>query len=123
MDRTEAEKNIAQLREEIRKHDRLYYQDTAPLVSDREYDRLYKELVDLETQFPDLLTPDSPTQHVGGKPLEAFAQIQHVRRRLTPKNPNPEKKAPIFYNRFPPLWPNKKIPSAIEPKWNGLRFR
>ena len=44
MDRTEAEKNIAQLREEIRKHDRLYYQDAAPIISDREYDRLYKEL-------------------------------------------------------------------------------
>src|SRR5678815_4062051 len=77
MDRSKAEKNIAQLREEIRKHDRLYYQDAAPIISDREYDRLYKELVDLETQFPDLLTPDSPTQRVGGKPLQAFAQIQH----------------------------------------------
>ena len=69
MDRTEAEKTIAQLREEIRKHDRLYYQDAAPIISDRDYDRLYKELVDLETRFPDLLTPDSPTQRVGGKPL------------------------------------------------------
>src|SRR4026208_2363209 len=75
IDRTEPEKNIAQLREEIRKHDRLYYQDAAPVISDRDYDRLYKELVDLETQFPELLKPDSPTQRVGGKPLEAFAQI------------------------------------------------
>ncbi|HTH19460.1 MAG TPA: hypothetical protein VL912_05230, partial [Candidatus Udaeobacter sp.] len=77
MDQAGAEKNIARLREEIRKHDRLYYQHAAPVISDREYDRLYKDLVDLETQFPDLLTPDSPTQRVGGKPLEAFAQIQH----------------------------------------------
>ena len=74
MDRTEAEKNIAQLREEIRKHDRLYYQDAAPIIRDREYDRLYKQLVDFETRFPDLITPGSPTQHVGGKPLEAFAR-------------------------------------------------
>src|SRR6187551_3153845 len=63
MDRAEAEKNIAQLREKIRKHDRLYYQDAAPIISDREYDQLYKELVHLERQFPDLRTPDSPTQH------------------------------------------------------------
>ena len=77
MDQTEARKKIAQLREEIGKHDRLYYQDAAPIISDREYDRLYKELIDLETRFPDLITRDSPTQRVGGKPLDAFAQIQH----------------------------------------------
>ena len=78
MDRKEAEKEIAQLRQEIRNHDQLYYDEAAPIISDREYDRLYKKLVDLETQFPDLVTTDSPTQRVGGKPLEAFAQIQHV---------------------------------------------
>jgi len=72
--------NHARLREEIRKHDRLYYQDAAPIISDREYDRLYKKLVDLEMQFPDLLTPDSPTQRVGGKPLQAFSQIHHRHR-------------------------------------------
>src|ERR1043166_10177393 len=77
MERKEAAQRVDELREQIRKHNRLYYQDAAPVISDREYDRLYKELVDLETQFPDLLTPDSPTQRVGGKPLEAFAQIQH----------------------------------------------
>src|SRR5262245_38095860 len=78
MDRKEADKKIAQLREEVRKHDRLYYDEAVPIISDREYDRLYKDLVDLETQFPDLVTPDSPTQRVGGKALEAFAQIQHI---------------------------------------------
>ena len=59
-DEKEAAKRIEQLREEIRKHDRLYYDEAAPIISDREYDRLYKELVALETQFPDLVTPDSP---------------------------------------------------------------
>jgi len=66
MEEKEAAKRIQQLREEIRKHDRLYYEEAAPIISDREYDRLYKELVDLETQFPDLITPHSPTQRVGG---------------------------------------------------------
>ena len=58
MDQTEARKRIVQLREEIGKHDRMYYQDAAPTISDREYDRLYKELIDLEARFPDLITAD-----------------------------------------------------------------
>src|SRR6476620_11535527 len=120
MDRTEAEKNIAQLREEIRKHDRLYYQDAAPIISDREYDRLYKELIDLETQFPDLLTPDSPTQHVGGKPLEAFAQIQHRSPMLSLDNTYSEEAVVSFYKRITRLLPDEKIPVVIEPKVDGV---
>src|SRR5881398_424971 len=68
---------IETLRRDITEHNRRYYEEAVPTISDREYDRLYKELVDLETQFPELVTPDSPTQRVGGKPLRAFAQIQH----------------------------------------------
>src|SRR5437762_1403895 len=120
MNRTEAEKNIAQLREEIRKHDRLYYQDAAPIISDREYDRLYKQLVDLETQFPDLLTPDSPTQHVGGKPLEAFAQIQHRAPMLSLDNTYSEEEVVNFYKRIKRLLPEEKIPVVIEPKVDGV---
>jgi len=120
MDRTEAEKNIAQLREEIRKHDRLYYQDAAPIISDREYDRLYKELVDLETQFPDLRTPDSPTQHVGGKPLEAFVQIQHRAPMLSLDNTYSEEEVVNFYKRIKRLLPDEKIPVVIEPKVDGV---
>ena len=120
MDRTEAEKNIAQLREEIRKHDRLYYQEAAPVISDREYDRLYKELVDLETQFPDLVTPDSPTQRVGGKPLEAFAQIQHRVPMLSLDNTYSEEEVANFYKRITRLLPDEKIPVVIEPKVDGV---
>jgi len=120
MDRTEAEKNIAQLRREISNHDRLYYQDAAPIISDREYDRLYKELVDLETQFPDLRTPDSPTQHVGGKPLEAFAQIQHRAPMLSLDNTYSEEEVVNFYKRIKRLLPDEKIPVVIEPKVDGV---
>lgn len=120
MDRTEAEKNTAQLREEIRKHDRRYYQDAAPIISDREYDRLYRELVDLETQFPDLLTPDSPTQHIGGKPLEAFAQIQHRAPMLSLDNTYSEEEVVNFYKRIKRLLPDEKIPVVIEPKVDGV---
>jgi DNA ligase (NAD+) len=120
MDRAEAAKNIAQLRDEIRKHDRLYYQEAAPIVSDREYDRLYKELVDLETEFPDLLRPDSPTQHVGGKPLEAFAQIRHRAPMLSLDNTYSEEEVANFYKRITRLLPDEKIPVVIEPKVDGV---
>ena len=120
MDRTEAEKNIAQLREEIRKHDRLYYQDAAPVISDREYDRVYKQLVDLEAQFPDLLTPDSPTQRVGGKPLQAFGQIQHRAPMLSLDNTYSEEEVVNFYKRLTRLLPDEKIPVVIEPKVDGV---
>src|SRR5438876_304008 len=120
MDRNEAEKHIAQLREEIRKHDRLYYQDAAPIISDREYDRLYKQLVNLETQFPDLLTPDSPTQRVSGKPLEAFAQIQHRAPMLSLDNTYSEEEVTNFYKRITRLLPAEKIPVVIEAKVDGL---
>ena len=120
MDRTEAEKNIAQLREEIRKHDRLYYQDAAPVISDREYDRVYKQLVDLEARFPDLLTPDSPTQRVAGKPLQAFGQIQHRAPMLSLDNTYSEEEVVNFYKRLTRLLPDEKIPVVIEPKVDGV---
>src|SRR5213075_363747 len=120
MGRTEAEKNIAQLREEIRKHDRLYYQDAAPIVSDRDYDQLYKELVDLEAQFPDLLTPNSPTQRVGGKPLQAFVQIQHLTPMLSLDNTYSEDEIANFYRRITRLLPDETIPIVIEPKVDGV---
>src|SRR5262244_2989081 len=120
MDRTEAEKIIAQLREEIRKHDRLYYEQAAPIISDREYDRLYRELVDLEMQFPDLLTSDSPTQRVGGKPLETFAEIQHRAPMLSLDNTYSEEEVVNFYKRITRLLPDEKIPVVIEPKVDGV---
>src|ERR1041385_3592893 len=120
MDEKEAAMRIAQLRDEIRKHDRLYYEEAAPIISDREYDRLYKELVDLETQFPDLATPDSPTQRVGGKPLEAFAQIQHRAPMLSLDNTYSEEEVANFYKRITRLLPDEQIPVVIEPKVDGV---
>src|SRR5437773_1079947 len=120
MERKEPERKIAQLREEIRKHDRLYYEEAAPLISDHEYDRLYKELVDLETQFPDLVTPDSPTQRVGGKPLKAFEQVAHLIPMLSLDNTYSEAEVKNFYARMQRLLPNEKIPVVIEPKVDGV---
>jgi DNA ligase (NAD+) len=116
----EAEKKIAELREEVRKHDRLYYENATPIISDREYDRLYKELVDLETQSPDLVTPHSPTQRVGGKPLEAFAQVQHLAPMLSLDNTYSEEEVANFYKRITRLLPAERIPVVIEPKVDGV---
>src|SRR5256714_3479423 len=120
MERKEAERKIRQLREEIRKHDRLYYEEAAQIIGNHKYDRLYKELVDLETQFPDLVTPDSPTQRVGGKPLKAFEQVAHLIPMLSLDNTYSEEEVKNFYARIHRLLPNEKIPVVIEPKVDGV---
>ena len=68
---------MSELREQIHRHDHLYYVEARPEVSDAEYDALMRELRALEMEFPDLVTPDSPTQRVGGTPIEAFQSVQH----------------------------------------------
>jgi DNA ligase (NAD+) len=120
VDEKQAAKRLAQLRDEIRKHDRLYYEEAAPIISDREYDRVYKELVDLETQFPDLVTPDSPTRRVGGKPLQAFEQVSHLIPMLSLDNTYSEEEVKNFYARIQRLSPDEKIPVVIEPKVDGV---
>jgi DNA ligase (NAD+) len=74
----EAKKRHAQLAAEIRAHDRAYYAEAAPKISDREYDLLFRELQELEKEFPELVTPESPTQRVGGVPSEKFARVKHL---------------------------------------------
>lgn len=77
MDEKEAKKEIERLRKEIRYHDYRYYVLNDPVISDYEYDMLYKRLVELEKKFPHLITPDSPTQRVGGEPLKEFKSVIH----------------------------------------------
>src|SRR5467141_2336258 len=120
MDEKKAASRIEQLRDQIRKHDQLYYEEAAPIIADREYDKLYKELVDLETQFPDLAKPDSPTQRVGGKPLKAFEQVSHLIPMLSLDNTYSEEEVKNFYARIGRLFPNEKIPVVIEPKVDGV---
>jgi DNA ligase (NAD+) len=120
MTEAEACARIETLRRDINEHNRRYYEEAAPTISDREYDRLYKELVDLETQFPELVTPDSPTQRVGGKPLQAFAQIQHRVPMLSLDNTYSEEEVVNFYKRITRLLPEEKIPVVIEPKVDGV---
>lgn len=70
----------------INKYDKAYYQDARPLVSDREYDMLFRELTDLENKHPELKSPDSPTVRVGGEPLKEFSTVEHAKPMLSLSN-------------------------------------
>lgn len=120
LDEKQATKRIAILRREIEEHNRRYYEEAAPTISDREYDALYRELSDLEKQFPKLAAPDSPTQRIGDKPLKAFDQITHRVPMLSLDNTYSEEELTDFYRRVERLLPNKKIPVVIEPKVDGV---
>jgi DNA ligase (NAD+) len=74
----QAAARVEKLRAEIRRHDRLYWIENNPEIPDETYDRLMGELRDLEAQFPELITPDSPTQRIGERPLEGFAHVRHA---------------------------------------------
>ena len=78
MTHAEAKKRRAELADEIRRHDRAYYVEGRQIITDREYDLLFKELQELEKRFPDLITTESPTQRVGGAPSEKFTRVKHL---------------------------------------------
>jgi DNA ligase (NAD+) len=120
VDQKHAAKRATQLRSQIEEHNRRYYEEAAPTISDREYDHLYQELLDLETQFPELAAPDSPTQRVGGQPLKQFAQITHRAPMLSLDNTYSEEEVASFYTRVAKLLPEEKIPVVIEPKVDGV---
>jgi DNA ligase (NAD+) len=120
MTEAEARARIESLQHDIEEHNRRYYEEAAPIISDREYDQLYRELVDLETKFPELVTPDSPTQRVGGKPLQAFAQIQHRLPMLSLDNTYSKEEIANFYKRITRILPDERIPVVIEPKVDGV---
>ena len=73
----DAHQEIEKLREEIRHHDRLYYVEGRTEISDLDYDRLLQRLQQLESEQPDLITPDSPTQRIGDAPVESLTQVEH----------------------------------------------
>lgn len=83
MNPQEAEKRIAELTEKINYHNNLYYQESNPEISDYDFDQLLEELIRLETEFPDLLDPDSPSQRVGGTITKEFQTVEHETRMLS----------------------------------------
>lgn len=117
----QAEQQIARLREQLNHHSVQYYVLDDPEIPDAEYDRLYRELQSLEQQFPDLITPDSPTQRVGDKPLESFAQVRHELPMLSLDNVFSEDELIDFNKRVQQrLEREDEIVYAAEPKLDGL---
>jgi len=92
-------KRIAELRRLIDRHNRLYYTDASPEVSDQDFDALLRELIDLEDKHPDLVTPDSPTQRVGGEPIEGFQTVAHAQRMMSIDNTYSRDELQAWYDR------------------------
>lgn len=118
MEKEKAKKKIDKLRKEIRHHDHKYYVEDNPEISDYEYDQLVKELEILEEQFPELITPDSPTQRVSGEPVSEFPQVEHKTQMLSLDNTYNFDELREFHKRV-----LKKIPECkyvVEPKIDGL---
>lgn len=120
MTRDQAKKRHACLVEEIRKHDHAYYVEAKPKISDRDYDRLYHELLELEKDFPELAAPDSPSQRVGGTPLNEFKSVRHSVPMLSLDNTYSEEEVRDFVKRLEKLLPDEKLDWVVEPKLDGV---
>ena len=115
-----AEQRIADLRRQIRHHDHLYYTKDRPEISDAEYDRLFRELVDLETAHPDLVTGDSPTQRVGAPPLEELIKVSHEKPMLSLDSITDQDDVRTFDARMKRELETDQIVYTAEPKFDGL---
>ncbi len=111
---------IAALRKQITRHDKRYYQLDDPLVTDAEYDQLMRELQQLEKEFPDLVTSDSPTQRVGAEPLKAFDQVAHEVPMLSLGNAFDDSEIRAFDLRVRERLELDQIEYVAEPKLDGL---
>ncbi len=120
MTHREAERRVGQLREEIRRHDYAYYVLAQPVISDREYDRLFEELKRIEADHPDLVTPDSPSQRVGGQPLKGFRQVAHAVPMLSIDNTYNEADLREFDARVAKGLGGKKYAYVVDPKVDGV---
>lgn len=120
MTHAQAKRRHAELAQGIRRHDYLYYVQAAPTVSDREYDALYRELLDLERDFPDLATADSPSHRVGGQPLKEFKPVKHLRPMTSLDNTYSQGELRQFVDRVQRLLPGEKLEWLVEPKVDGV---
>jgi len=113
-------KQIEKLRDEIRHHDERYYVENEPEISDREYDELLERLQKLEADNPELITPDSPTQRVGGRPAEGFPEVVHTRQMLSLDNSYNIDELRAFDERCQRLAEGRKLEYVAELKIDGL---
>lgn len=116
----QAAKLVSDLVKTISHHDYLYYVLDAPTISDSEYDGLYRQLLALETQFPHLVTPDSPTQRVGGSALTEFDSVKHRQAMLSLNNAFSDDELTAFDKRIREGLNVTQVEYAVEPKFDGL---
>jgi len=116
----QAKARHAALTDEIRRHDHAYYVAAQPVISDFDYDRLYRELLELEREFPELATPDSPSHRVGGKPLDKFNSVQHLAPMMSLDNTYSQEEVRAFVERVQKLAPGHVLKWLVEPKVDGL---
>jgi DNA ligase (NAD+) len=114
------EKKLQKLKATIERHNRLYYVEDAPEITDAEYDALLRELESLEAAQPDLRTPDSPTQRVGATPQAQFAEVRHRTPMLSIGNAFDEDEVRAFDKRMRDALGVDKVEYAVEPKFDGL---
>ncbi|HYE29888.1 MAG TPA: NAD-dependent DNA ligase LigA [Methylomirabilota bacterium] len=115
-----AAKRHAELADEIRRHDYAYYVLAQPSITDPEYDRLYRELVELEKAHPELITPESPSQRVGGQPLTEFTSVRHLAPMMSLDNTYSQEEVRAFVVRLQKLLPNEPLSWTLEPKVDGV---
>jgi len=121
MDRSQALKRISELRDLIEYHNRRYYQLDDPEISDAEYDRLMRELMELEAQHPDVDRTASPTQRVGAAPLEKFRSVTHLTPMLSLGNAFSEQEMIEFHERIRRLLGDRaELDYVAEPKIDGV---
>ena len=119
-EKEDIKKQIERLRDEIRKHDSLYYVFNQPKISDREYDELFSELKAREQENPEFITPDSPTQRVSGRPLEGFANVRHAIPMLSIDNTYNAEELRAFDERVEKGLGSKDYDYIVERKIDGL---
>jgi DNA ligase (NAD+) len=116
----DVEKKIEALRDKIRHHEYLYYVLDNPEISDQDFDRLMLQLKDLEAEHPSLITPDSPTQRVGGKPREGFVKVRHSSPMLSLDNTYSEEELRNWERRVHELSGRKDVDYVCELKLDGM---
>src|SRR3989441_11114911 len=109
-----------ELRAQLRDASHRYYVLDAPTLSDAEYDRLFRELEQLEADHPDLITPDSPTRRVGAAPSEKFAKVTHGRQMMSLANAMTEDEFLEFDARVHRMLGEEPVRYVVEPKLDGL---
>ena len=120
MSMKDTETRLAELRGQLSEHNRRYYMEAQPSISDREYDALLKELEELETAHPELITPDSPTQRVGGTPLEGFQSVEHRVPMMSLSNTYNKDELFDFDKRLAKLLDDRPYTYVLEPKIDGV---